>query len=48
MIVRPLVPRYRQAPPTRVEELTAFRFGPAIFVGTLAVVALRLAERLVT
>ena len=45
LIVRPLVPRHRRAEPAKLEELTAFRFGPAIFAGTLAVVMLRWAER---
>jgi prepilin peptidase CpaA len=41
LLVRPLVPRHRRPEPARVEDLTAFRFGPAIFVGTLAVAVLR-------
>jgi prepilin peptidase CpaA len=45
MIIRPLVPRHRQGPPAKIEELTAFRFGPAIFAGTLAVVVMRVAEQ---
>ena len=43
LLVRPLVPQHRRPQPARPEELTAFRFGPAIFVGTLAVVAMRIA-----
>lgn len=43
LLVRPLVPRHRRPEPARVEELTAFRFGPAIFAGTLAVAATRFA-----
>jgi prepilin peptidase CpaA len=45
LLIRPLVPRHRRSEPTKVEELTAFRFGPAIFAGTLAVVVLRWVER---
>jgi prepilin peptidase CpaA len=45
MIIRPLMPTHRRAPPKRVEELTAFRFGPAIFAGTLAVALMRFVER---
>ena len=44
LLVRPLVPRHRRPKPARPEELTAFRFGPAIFAGTLAVVVLRLSN----
>ena len=32
----------RRSKPTAVSELTAFRFGPSIFTGTLAVLVLRL------
>lgn len=35
MAVRPLLPRARRPPPSASDELTALRFGPAIFVGTL-------------
>jgi prepilin peptidase CpaA len=35
MAVRPLLPRARRPAPVPVEELTALRFAPAIFVGTL-------------
>ncbi|HET6332027.1 MAG TPA: A24 family peptidase [Polyangiales bacterium] len=45
LIMRPLVPRHRRPEPAKLEEMTAFRFGPAIFAGTLAVVVLRWAER---
>jgi prepilin peptidase CpaA len=43
LLVRPLVPRHRRPQPAKPEELTAFRFGPAIFAGTLAVVVMRIA-----
>jgi prepilin peptidase CpaA len=48
LMIRPLVPRHRRAAPAKLEELTAFRFGPAIFAGTLAVVVLRWAEHALT
>jgi prepilin peptidase CpaA len=35
MVVRPLLPRDRRPAAVAVEELTALRFGPAVFVGTL-------------
>lgn len=41
LLVRPLVPRHRRPEPARIEEMTAFRFGPAIFAGTLAVMVAR-------
>lgn len=42
LMVRPLQRRADQAPPTPTTEMASFRFGPAIFVGTLAVACLRL------
>jgi prepilin peptidase CpaA len=45
LLVRPLMPRQRRLPPMAAEELTAFRFGPAIFAGTLAVALLHWVER---
>ena len=41
LLVRPLVPRHRRPQPARAEEMTSFRFGPAIFAGTVAVVVTR-------
>jgi prepilin peptidase CpaA len=35
MAVRPLLPAARRPAPVAVEELTALRFAPAIFMGTL-------------
>jgi prepilin peptidase CpaA len=35
MAVRPLLPKHRRPPKVALETLTALRFGPAIFVGTL-------------
>lgn len=48
LIMRPLTPKHRRKPTASLEEMTAFRFGPAIFAGTLAVVVLRWAERALT
>lgn len=42
LLLRPFTPASRRPEPTAVSELTAFRFGPAIFVGTSAVVWLRM------
>jgi len=41
LLVRPLVPRHRRPEPARIEEMTSFRFGPAIFAGTFAVALAR-------
>jgi prepilin peptidase CpaA len=41
LLFRPLMPRHRRTLPGPA-ELTAFRFGPSIFTGTLAVLVLRL------
>ncbi len=35
MVVRPFLPAQRRPAPVPTEELTALRFGPAIFFGTL-------------
>lgn len=35
MALRPLLPKHRRPPKVAVETLTALRFGPAIFLGTL-------------
>jgi prepilin peptidase CpaA len=42
LLFRPLMPKHRRPKPLAAEELTAFRFGPSIFTGTLAVLVLRL------
>jgi Flp pilus assembly protein protease CpaA len=35
LTIRPFLPKHRRPDPVPLEELTALRFGPAIFVGTL-------------
>ncbi|MDD9944394.1 MAG: prepilin peptidase [Myxococcales bacterium] len=42
MLVRPLLPRARRGEPVSQASMTSFRFGPAIFVGTMTVAVLRL------
>jgi prepilin peptidase CpaA len=44
LLVRPLIPKSRRPRAAHVTEMTAFRFGPAIFAGTLAVAILRWAS----
>lgn len=41
LLVRPFIPRQRRPALAPAAELTSFRFGPAIFAGTLAAVLLR-------
>jgi len=41
VFLRPLLPRSRQLHEPTAETMTAFRFGPAIFLGTLTSVVLR-------
>ena len=43
LLVRPLVPRHRRPKPAQPADLTPFRFGPAIFAGTLAAAVTRFA-----
>jgi len=42
LMLQPFMPRKRRSKPLATQELTEFRFGPAIFAGTLAVTVLRL------
>jgi Flp pilus assembly protein protease CpaA len=35
LALRPLIPKHRRPPPIALEEMTALRFGPAIFAGAL-------------
>lgn len=42
LVVTPFVPRRMRKPEVEPSELTSFRFGPAIFLGTLVVTVLRL------
>jgi hypothetical protein len=44
LVVTPLVPRHRRPQPIDAATLTSFRFGPAIFLGTLVAAGLRLAS----
>jgi prepilin peptidase CpaA len=44
LAVTPLIPRRLRKPRVEVTELTSFRFGPAIFLGTLLVTAVRLSS----
>ncbi|MET0342867.1 MAG: A24 family peptidase [Polyangiales bacterium] len=39
LAVRPLLPKHRRPAPVALEELTALRFAPAIFIGVLVAVA---------
>lgn len=41
LIALPFVPRQRRPQPAAASEFSAFRFGPAIFLGTLIAVGLR-------
>ena len=43
LMLQPFIPRKHRTQPLAAAELTEFRFGPAIFAGTLAVTVLRLA-----
>lgn len=44
LLVRPLLPRHKRPVPVPAEALTAFRFGPAIFLGTFTTALLRVIE----
>lgn len=44
LAVAPLIPRRLRKPRVAAAELTSFRFGPAIFLGTVLVVVLRLSS----
>lgn len=35
LAIRPLIPKNKRPPPIALEEMTALRFGPAIFLGAL-------------
>lgn len=41
LLLRSLLPRSKRGEPVPLEAMTSFRFGPAIFLGTAAVAALR-------
>ena len=43
LMLRPFTPRSRRGPEPQPEQLTEFRFGPAIFAGTAAVAAFGIA-----
>jgi prepilin peptidase CpaA len=44
LVATPLIPRRLRKPQVQPSELTSFRFGPAIFLGTLIVTVLRLSS----